>query len=175
MPQDCLHAGMKLVRIEDTVESGDASIMLHFADGSSSAVDALIGADGIFGSVRQHVLGADNPTVEPVPAGWAGAMNMVPFAKASAKLGTEVFEGHRQYGWVGDGGIFIHDTLNNKQLAMCIGTTVDASPSKERRAEVSRTSLEKSFAPWLQGSEAAVARGMIDVSGLHVSSYQRKY
>ena len=139
------------------------ALKLHFEDGSSEVVDALIGADGIFGFVRQHVLGLDHPATKPVPAGWSGLVNMVPYPKGVAKLGAEVLEEHRQYGWVGDGGIFIHDSIANK-LVMCIGTRVDRNLSKERRKPVSRESLEEGFAPWVQGAEGDLARGMIDVS-----------
>ena len=38
-------------------------------------------------------------------------MNMVPYPKAEAKLGAEILDENRQFGWVSDGGIFIHDSV----------------------------------------------------------------
>ena len=89
LPQGSLHADKKLEKIE---EFNDRSLSLQFQDSSSTVVDTFIGADGIFGSVREHILGSD-PSVKPVPAGWAGTVNMVPFSKATAKLGTRDIRG----------------------------------------------------------------------------------
>jgi salicylate hydroxylase len=58
----------------------------------------LLARMAIFGSVRAHVLGADHEAVKPIAAGWAGAMNMVPYAKAEAKLGAEILNKNRQFG-----------------------------------------------------------------------------
>ncbi|KAI4150841.1 MAG: hypothetical protein LQ340_003864 [Diploschistes diacapsis] len=56
LPQESLHADKKLEKIE---EFNDGSLKLQFQDSSSTVVDTLIGADGIFGSVREHILGSD--------------------------------------------------------------------------------------------------------------------
>lgn len=86
--------------------------------------------------------------------------------QSNRKVGTEIFEEHRQYGWVEDGSIFIHDTINNNQMVMCVGTRADPHPSEERRKPVTREILDERFAPWLQGAKADFARGMIDESQL---------
>ena len=107
IPKETQHAGKKLSEIKI---NGD-TLLLRFQDGDEIQADALIVADGIFGTVRAHVLGANHKAVKPVAAGWAGAMNMVAYSIAEAKLGAEILNDGRQYGWVTDGGIFIHDTV----------------------------------------------------------------
>jgi salicylate hydroxylase len=96
IPKNRLHASKKLTGIEMQEEM----LLLKFEDGSEVQADALIGADGIFGSVRAHVLGPDHEAVKPVAAGWAGAMNMVPYIKAEAKLGAEILKRESAV-WVG--------------------------------------------------------------------------
>ena len=157
IPKDRLHAGKKLAEIQRYQER----LLLKFEDGSEVQADALIGADGVFGSVRAHVLGADHDAVKPVAAGWAGAMNMVPYAKAEAKLGAEILNENRQYGWVSDGGIFIHDSVMGGKMVQCIGTSVNRDTSGARRIPIDREYMEKAFASSLDGP---VAKGMVDVS-----------
>jgi salicylate hydroxylase len=157
IPKDRLHAGKKLA----TIKEHEKRLLLKFEDGSEVQADALIGADGIFGSVRAHVLGADHEAVTPVAAGWAGAMNMVPYAKAESKLGSEILNENRQFGWVSDGGIFIHDSIMGGKMVQCIDTSVNRDASGARRIPIDRKYMEKAFASCLDGP---VAKGMIDVS-----------
>ncbi|CAO2654521.1 Nn.00g112540.m01.CDS01 [Neocucurbitaria sp. VM-36] len=156
IPKDRLQASKKLAEIKQQEEG----LLLKFEDGSKVQVDALIGADGIFGSVRAHVLGADHEAVKPVAAGWAGAMNMVPYPKAEAKIGAEILNENRQFGWVGDGGIFIHDSIMGGKMVQCIGTSVDRDTSGARRIPIDREYMDKAFASCLDGP---VAKGMIDL------------
>jgi salicylate hydroxylase len=157
LPKDRLHANKKLSKIEDQKEG----LLLTFEDGSEARADALIGADGIFGALRAHVLGADHEAVKPVPAGWAGAMNMVPYPEAKTKLAGEFLNDKRQYGWVSDGGIFIHDSIMGGKLVQCIGTSVNRDTSGSRRIPIDREYMDKAFDSCLDGP---VTRGMIDVS-----------
>lgn len=165
MPPEIMHANKKL----STVEEHSNAIVLHFDDGSTAETDALIGADGLFGCVRSHVLGANHPAVKPVAAGWAGARNLVSYDKASSKLGSELFEEDRQYGWIGEGGFFMHDVLNDGKMVQCVGTSIDRdrNPSSERRRSIDRQYLEDAFSKWLDGP---VAGNMIDVCPSHESS-----
>ncbi|KAF2121027.1 hypothetical protein BDV96DRAFT_484648 [Lophiotrema nucula] len=156
IPRENMHANKKLVAIEQQPHG----LTLKFEDGTSESADALIGADGIFGFVRSYVLGDNHPALKPVAAGWAGAMNMVPFAKARDTLGPESFKINRQYGWVGENGLMIHDLINNGEMVQCIGTSVDRNPSDDRRKSINREYLETVFAKWLDGP---VAKGMIDL------------
>jgi salicylate hydroxylase len=157
LPKDRLHANKKLSKIEEQKEG----LLLKFEDGSGVHADALIGADGIFGTIRAHVLGADHEAVRPVPAGWAGVMNMVPYPKAEAKLNTDFLDDNRQYGWVSDGGIFIHDSIMGGKMVQCIGTSVHRDMTGDRRIPIDREYMDKAFASCLDGP---VTKGMIDVS-----------
>jgi salicylate hydroxylase len=159
IPKHRLHTSKKL---KDIVQQ-EESVLLRFEDGSEAQADALIGADGIFGSVRAHVLGADHEAVKPVAAGWAGAMNMVPYAQAEAKLGAEILNERRQFGWVSDGGIFIHDVIMGGKMVQCIGTPVNRDTSCAKRIPIDRQYMEKAFSSCL---DLSIAKGMIDVSFL---------
>ena len=117
-----MHADKKLVKIEEAGEGG--GIVLHFQDSSKEHVDALIGADGIHGHVRQYNLGAGNPATDPVFAGWWDARNLVPYDKAKALLGEEYFRDDRQYGRSGDGGFMMHDILDDGKTVQCVGAVL---------------------------------------------------
>ncbi|KAH3946298.1 hypothetical protein HBH53_132260 [Parastagonospora nodorum] len=156
IPQDRLHTSKKL---KDVVQQ-EESVLLRFEDGSEAQADALIGADGIFGSVRAHVLAADHEAVKPVAAGWAGAMNMVPYAQAKAKLGAEILNERRQFGWISDGGIFIHDVIMGGKMVQCIGTPVNRDTSGAKRIPIDRQYMEKAFSSCL---DLPIAKGMIDL------------
>lgn len=157
IPKDPLHTSKKLREIIQQKEG----LLLKFEDGSEAQADALIGADGIFGSVRAHVLGADHEAVKPVAAGWAGAMNMVPYAKAEAILGTEILNERRQFGWVSDGGIFIHDIIMGGKMVQCIGTPVNRDTSGAKRIPIDREYMNKVFDSCL---ELPVAKGICSFS-----------
>jgi salicylate hydroxylase len=86
-----LHAIKKLA---DIIKQ-EKRLLSKFEDGSEVQADALISADDVFGSIRANVLGADHEAVKPLAAGWAGAMNLVPYPKAEAKLGTEILNENR--------------------------------------------------------------------------------
>ena len=155
IPPSFLHPGKKLGSI--VKDSSHGSLELHFKDGTVDTVDALIGADGIFGSVRTHVLGNDDAASA---AGWWDCRNVVPFEKAKDKLGARFFEDPRQYGWVGEKAFIMHDILDDGKSVQCVCSGVEETASAERKQDLSRSFLEKSFAPWLGGP---VARNMIDV------------
>lgn len=68
-------------------ERGDGSLMLRFADGTTTIASALIGCDGIKSKVRQIVCGPD------IPATYAGEVAyraMVPRADAERALGADL-------------------------------------------------------------------------------------
>jgi salicylate hydroxylase len=89
-------------------------------------------------------------------------------------LGREWFEEDRQYGWVGPGGIFIHDLANDGKMVQCIGTTVApwVSAGEGRRKEVDRSYLEGVYAGW---KSSPVKAGMIEVSYTNYSSPTASY
>ncbi len=83
LPEANYHRGKELRRIEQ-----GTSVVAHFADGSRTEGDLLIGADGIRSTVRQQYL----PDVTPLYAGytaWRGLVNEAAFPPA---LHRELFE-----------------------------------------------------------------------------------
>jgi salicylate hydroxylase len=150
-----LHSGKKLATV---VEDGkDGSLELHFEDSSVVTVDALIGADGIFGFVRRQVLDEKDAASA---AGWWDCRNVVPYEKAKTKLGSQYFVEPRQYGWVGEKAFIMHDILDDGKSVQCVCSATEETASTTRNRDLSRSFLEKSFEPWLDGP---IARNMIDV------------
>ena len=72
LPPASLQANKKLLAATTTNAdpSSTPTLELRFEDGTIEHADALIGADGIFSTVRRYVLGAKDPATEPVAAGW---------------------------------------------------------------------------------------------------------
>lgn len=138
---------------------------LTFTDGVKEMFDAVIGADGIFGSVREHVLRDAAPQHAATPGGFWDCRYLVPYEKAKAKLGPQYFEKvHRQYGWIGDGAFIMHDVLDNGETVQCVISGYEKAPPKERSRPLTREILEKQLANWLDGP---IASNMIDAS-LHI-------
>lgn len=104
LPRDVLHANKKLTSIDRT----DAGVEISFQDGSPELFDGVIGADGVFGSVRKYVL-QDANEWSASPSGFWDSRNLVPFEKARDTIGKEYFEVDRQIGWLGDGAYLMHD------------------------------------------------------------------
>lgn len=57
VPSDAIHLGKRATRIEEDGEG----VAIAFGDGSRHKADALIGADGIHSTVRQHLFGDEAP------------------------------------------------------------------------------------------------------------------
>ncbi|MCJ1356784.1 MAG: hypothetical protein MMC33_006780 [Icmadophila ericetorum] len=159
VPRSIMYTSKKLIKVDDADDKG---VLLHFKDGTTELVDALIGADGVHGYVRKHILGADHPATEPVFAGWWDCRNLVPYEKAREKLGEKYFEEDRQYGWLGEGGFIMHDVLEHGKLVQCVGAILTDEPwdSTEWKRSLDQKKLEESFAPWLDGP---IAKGMIEL------------
>ncbi|RYP66706.1 hypothetical protein DL771_007639 [Monosporascus sp. 5C6A] len=131
-----------------------------FEDGTVDKFDAVIGADGIFGSVRSYVLQDKVDQFAASPAGFWDCRNLVPLERAKAVLGKELFEQDRQYGWVGDGGFLMHDVLENRTMVQCIISAVEHSPTSERKRVLTRETLTQTLSGWLDGP---IAKGMIEL------------
>jgi salicylate hydroxylase len=159
VPRENMHASKKIVEIK---EAEDGGVLLHFKDGSKEHFDALIGADGIHGYARQHILGAGHPALKPVFAGFWDCRFLVPIERARKALGEEYFEEERVYNWVGDGGMFLHGIVNNGELVQCIAAVADEdwSPAEWKR-DLDKNTLKKFFAHW---TNSPIAKGMIEVS-----------
>ena len=159
VPRDIMHVNKKLVKIEHV---GHGEILLHFKDGSIASTDAIIGADGVHGHVRQYILGSENAAVNAVYAGWWTCRTLVPFDKAKKLLGEEYFQEDRQYGWIGDGGFMMHDILDDGKTVQCIGAVAaEVWGSDDWTKAINRRILDDSFATWYDGP---VAKGMVEAS-----------
>ncbi|KAI0015517.1 FAD/NAD(P)-binding domain-containing protein [Xylariomycetidae sp. FL0641] len=155
LSEDMLHAGRRL----KSLEQSDAGVAATFEDGTDAHFDAVIGADGIFSSVRDHVLGGKEYAASP--AGWWDCRHLVPFDNARAALGDESFKVDRQYAWLGDGAAMLHGLVENKTMVQCIIAVIDKSFSVDRKREVTRKSLDDALsASWYEGP---VAKGMVEL------------
>ncbi|KAH8891216.1 salicylate hydroxylase [Thozetella sp. PMI_491] len=152
LPGEILHAGKKLTSLEQTA----SGVTITFADGSTAYFDAVIGADGIFSTVREHVLQESAAKHAASPAGWWDSRNLVPIEKVKAVLGEESFEVDREYCWAGNGAFIMHALVENKTMVQCIITAVEKDFPSDRRRPLTREFLESSFAsdwskPLVQG------------------------
>ncbi|KAI1252095.1 hypothetical protein MGN70_006667 [Eutypa lata] len=157
LPEECLHAG-KTVDTITSVSSGCIEVV--FQDGEPTLFDAVIGADGIFGSMRKYVLQDFPDACDPSPAGFWDCRNVVPFEKAKAALGEQYFEKDRQYGWSGDGAFVIHDALEDRTMVQCAVSAIDRDPCQDRKRPLTRKFLEETFSSWMDGS---IGKAIIDL------------
>ena len=158
LPGDLLHAGKRVKSLDQTA----SGVKIAFEDGTDSHFDAVIGADGIFSSIRNHVVGEEAGKYAASPAGWWDCRRLVPFEKARSALGDESFKVDRQYAWLGDGASMLHGLVENRTMVQCIIAVIDKNFSVDRKREVTRQVLEDALpASWYEGP---VAKGMIEVS-----------
>ncbi|KAI1284787.1 salicylate hydroxylase [Xylaria sp. FL0933] len=160
LPKESLHPNKKLVAIK----AHDGGVELTFQDETTYQFEAVIGADGIFSSVRDHVLrGREAAKAHSAsPAHFWDCRNVVPLDKAKTLLGDEYFELDRQWGWVGDGAFLMHDVLENGTMVQCVISGVEKDPAidpKERKRALTRDGLRESLRSWLGGP---IADGMIE-------------
>ncbi|KAI0427085.1 salicylate hydroxylase [Xylaria sp. FL1042] len=162
LPQESLHPNKKLLAIK----AHDGGVELTFQDKTTYQFEAVIGADGIFSSVREHVLGGGEAAKShsASPAHSWDCRNVVPLDKAKAILGDEYLKLDRQWGWVGDGAFLMHDVLENRTMVQCVISGVEKDPTidpKERKHSLTREGLKESLQSWLGGP---VADGMIELA-----------
>jgi salicylate hydroxylase len=150
-------------KVKGISESDEASkLNITFSDGTVFQADAVIGADGLRGYVRGHVLGNDHPAVLAKPAGFWDARSLVPIQKAKELIGEEYFEVNRQYGWVGDGGFFMHDVLDDGKTVQFVlsGIMNDSETEGEKWEEevwnkkLDRAKLERMVGRWAETPES---------------------
>ncbi|KAK3317115.1 salicylate hydroxylase [Cercophora scortea] len=167
LPPSLLHANKKLTSLAQN-KVGDGEVEVRFEDGTVERFDAVIGADGIFSSVRNYVLGDDAARHAPSPAGWWDCRVLVSFEKAKATIGEQYFDMPRQNAWMGDGGFILHDVLDGGktvQLAICL---VEKEPPKERKRPLTSEMLNEALRGWLDGPIAKAAIELIvDQPNLH--------
>lgn len=136
----------------ERVEQSGRGLVLRFADKTSTTTDVLIGADGIHGSVRRHVLGAQDASCEAVFAGFWDARVLLPIEEAVARLGEHFVnvKDPRQHDYIGDGVFFIHDIIDEgKTVALAIAARTDEPwPSDRWKAPLEREELIGLFKGW---------------------------
>jgi salicylate hydroxylase len=158
LPKELLHAKKRVKSIEQT----SSGVTVVFEDTTNAHFDAVIGADGIFSAVRNHVLGADWQQHAASPGGFWDCRHLVPFEKARAALGDDPFKVDRQYAWLGQGASMLHGIVENRTMVQCIIAVIDDNFSPDRKRPVTRQVLEDALpASWYEGP---VAKGMVEVS-----------
>lgn len=124
-----------------------AGLSLSFHNGHVEYFDAVVGADGIFGSVRQHVV--EQQECAPSRVGFWDCRNLVPYDKAVSTLGSQHLDVDRQNIWLGDGAVILHDVLENRTLVQCIVSGVDADLGLEgREMKLTRDLLDRVLCKW---------------------------
>ncbi|KAF7521367.1 hypothetical protein G7054_g12458 [Neopestalotiopsis clavispora] len=156
LPKEILHANKKLTNIKN---DGDG-IQLTFQNGRIDSFDAIIGADGIFGKVREHVVG-DNAEYKASPAGFWDCRILMPFEKAQKTIGPEFFELDRQYGWIGDQAFIMHDVLENRTMVQVVISAIEKDHPKDRKRPLSRELATATLSKWLDGP---IASSVIEAS-----------
>ncbi|KAI1417355.1 FAD/NAD(P)-binding domain-containing protein [Hypoxylon sp. FL1857] len=156
LPKERLHANKRVTEIAETSHGAE----LTFQDGTTSRFDAVIGADGIFGSVRKYVLQDVAESCAVSPGGWWDSRVVVPIAKAKAILGEQYFEVPRQHLWAGDGVFVLHDVLENGSMVQGVISAVEKDPPANRKRPLTRELLAEAFHTWPDGS---IAKGIIDL------------
>lgn len=73
LPDNRLHSNKELLKIEPS----SGGIEITFQDGSVGAFDAVIGADGIFSSVRNYVLQDDAEECAASPGGFVSGYYLI--------------------------------------------------------------------------------------------------
>ncbi|RYP43458.1 hypothetical protein DL770_011673 [Monosporascus sp. CRB-9-2] len=84
VPRERMHASKKLDKVD---QNHDGSIRLHFADGTTHECDILVGAEGIYSTVRKFILGEGDPAAFPRNTGSWAVMTLKPYAEARASIG----------------------------------------------------------------------------------------
>lgn len=146
IPASHLHVSKKLVGI---AEKADSTVELRFADGTHAEADVVIGADGIHGPTRAHVLGASDPAVKPVFSGFWDCRNLTLAARGTELLGKKYVDRDdpHQHMWVGAGGFFLHSIISGTELMQCVASTYVGNdwPSEEWKTPLSKEQLASHF------------------------------
>ncbi|KUJ08794.1 salicylate hydroxylase [Mollisia scopiformis] len=95
LPKDIAAFRKRVERVEES--AGQGPVTLHFADGTSTTADAVVGADGVKSHVRQSLLGAEKPESHAGYTYKYAYRGLIPMDKAVAELGEEAAVNSRMY------------------------------------------------------------------------------
>ena len=144
------HTKKKVMRIEEC-SSQSPRLVIHSDDDTVFHADAVIGADGVHGYVRGHVLGKTSPATAARRSDFWDGRSIVSVDMAKQILGDDYFSENRQYGWLGDGGFFMHDGHDDGKKVQFVvsGLIKDGSlPQHEWSKKLDKTSLKKAIEGW---------------------------
>ncbi len=187
IPPRAVHFNARVASIREAGGGGAEGATLVFGDGSQKKYDIVIGADGVQGITRRHVLGGGSPSnhdhrvnTEPRPTGYWGLHVTVPLERAQAALGPEFLFGSqggsgsgngngdpaRWMGvrWVGDGTFMQHQLLNggrDVQVVVYARLSEDAADGDESRWVKLFTPDE--FGDMFAGCRPDVCKGIVKV------------
>lgn len=139
-------------RVIDIKEVDDGRLAIHFDDSTVFYADAVIGADGVRGYVRSYILGHDHPATQAQRAGFWDARSLVPIEKAKEIFGSDLFDEHRQYAYIGDGGFFMHDKHDDGKMMQFVvsGLVGDGTwGNDEWSRKLDREGLEELMGSWM--------------------------
>ncbi|KAI1196095.1 salicylate hydroxylase [Nemania serpens] len=132
LPEKILHANMKLT----SIDQGPDGVDVTFEDGSTRHFDAVIGADGVGGHVRGHVL----PDQEhSSPAGFWDCWGIFPSEKVRESVDEEYLRPGQQYAFTADGALLLYALVAGGTMVQAI---ISSKESPEERRESRRRKLE---------------------------------
>lgn len=165
IPMERLHVSKKLSTVNRASGEG-GPLTLHFTDGSTHECDILIGADGVHSVVRGVVLGDQHAANHARNTGSWVVMTLQPYDKAQASLGKQLVnaEDAREYMWLGDGHIIMHNVLENGELVQFVAGSVDqdAEASAQWQRTVNADNLGKFFENGVPGLNKATKEVIIN-------------
>ncbi|KAI1635252.1 hypothetical protein F4809DRAFT_664472 [Biscogniauxia mediterranea] len=163
LPPRMVHTNTRPASITELPYS--EGVELAFADGSQKKYDVVIGADGIHGITRKHVLGADDPALEPQHTRVWGLPIKIPLSKAQEAMGEEYIdpETPTQVVWVGDGNMMQHH-LQDGGKEVHISTYIRRDDDDSAHDNTwARLFSPGEFSAAFAKNELQVCRGMVDL------------
>ncbi|PQE16377.1 mannitol 1-phosphate dehydrogenase protein [Rutstroemia sp. NJR-2017a BVV2] len=146
VPEGMVHFGKRLVRVTELGVGHNELVLLHFADGTTSKADCVIGADGVHSPIRKHLLGTATPVATPVFSGIVAYRGLIPMDNAKDVLGKYADDA---YVWCGNGGMVMTYPINSGQVLNVVAAC-ERSSWNEKKYVVESTAeqLSKDFENW---------------------------
>ncbi|RDW79370.1 salicylate hydroxylase-4 [Coleophoma cylindrospora] len=133
----------------EKVEEVNNHVVLHFADGTTTTADAVVGADGVKSHVRQSILGATNPESHANYTYKYAYRGLIPMDKAIAELGEDMAANSKMH--LGPDGHILTFPIDKGETLNVVAftTTREGWPDlhKSTRAATKQNALDD-FAGW---------------------------